>query len=48
MRGIYSNKTETRHKVFTAIAKMAYEDQPLSHIEDLPYEIIPDEIGIFL
>ena len=24
---------------------MAYEDRPLSHIEDLPYEIIPGEIG---
>jgi [FeFe] hydrogenase (group B1/B3) len=45
MRGIYSNKTEIRHKVFTAIAKMAFEDMPLSHIEDLPYEIIPGEIG---
>ena len=45
MRGIYSNKTEIRHKVFTAIAQMAFENQPLSHIEDLPYEIIPGEIG---
>ena len=45
MRGIYSNKTEIRHKVFTEIARMAYEDYPLSHIEDLPYEIIPGEIG---
>ncbi len=45
MRGIYSNKTEIRHKVFTEIARMAYEDFPLSHIEDLPYEIIPGEIG---
>lgn len=45
MRGIYSNKTAIRHKVFMEIAKMAYEDRPLSHIEDLPYEIIPGEIG---
>ena len=45
MRGIYSNKTEIRHKVFTEIARMAYEDYPLSHIEDLPFEIIPGEIG---
>lgn len=45
MRGIYSNKTAIRHKVFTEIARMAYEDRPLSYIEDLPYEIIPGEIG---
>ena len=45
MRGNYSNKTEIRHKVFTEIARMAYEDYPLSHIEDLPFEIIPGEIG---
>ncbi|MFQ9516461.1 MAG: 4Fe-4S dicluster domain-containing protein [Eubacterium sp.] len=45
MRGIYSNKTEIRHKVFTEIARMAYDGRDLSHIEDLPYEIIPGEIG---
>ena len=45
MRGIYSNKTEIRHKVFTEIARMAYDDSPLSRIEDLPYEIVPGEIG---
>lgn len=45
MRGIYSNKTEIRHKVFTAIARMAYDGSDLSHIEDIPYEIIPGEIG---
>lgn len=45
MRGIYSNKTEIRHKVFTEIARMAYDDCDLSRIEDLPYEIIPGEIG---
>lgn len=45
MRGIYSNKTEIRHKVFTEIARMAYDGSDLSRIEDLPYEIIPGEIG---
>ena len=43
MRGIYSNKTEIRHKVFTEIARMAYDDSPLSRIEDLPYEIVPEK-----
>lgn len=45
MRGIYSNKTEIRHKVFTEIARMAYDGSDLSRIEELPYEIIPGEIG---
>ena len=27
MRGLYSSKTEIRHKVFTEIARMAYEEQ---------------------
>ncbi|MCR5703639.1 MAG: 4Fe-4S dicluster domain-containing protein [Eubacterium sp.] len=45
MRGLYSSKAEIRHKVFTEIAKMAFEDAPLSKIEDLPYEIVPGEIG---
>lgn len=45
MRGIYSNKTEMRHKVFTEIARMAYDGSDLSRIEELPYEIVPGEIG---
>lgn len=45
MRGIYSNKTEIRHKVFTEIARMAFDECDLSRIEDLPYEIVPGEIG---
>lgn len=45
MRGIYSNKTEIRHKVFTEIARMAFDGSDLSRIEDLPYEIVPGEIG---
>ena len=47
MRGIYSNKTEIRHKVFTEIARMAYDDSPLSRIEDLPYKIIPGEVATY-
>ena len=47
MRGIYSNKTEIRHKVFTEIARMAYEDYPLSHIEDLPFET-GDEVAVLV
>lgn len=45
MRVLYSSKSEMRHKVFKEIARMAFEDAPLSRIEDLPYEIVPGEIG---
>ena len=45
MRGIYSNKTEIRHKVFTEIARMAFEGGDFNRIEDLPYKIVPGEIG---
>ena len=29
MRGLYSSKTEIRHKIFTEIARMAYEGNAL-------------------
>lgn len=45
MRGIYSNKTEIRHKVFTEVARMAFEGGDFNRIENLPYEIIPGEMG---
>ena len=47
MRGIYSNKTEMRHKVFVEIARMAYEGGDYKRIEDLPYKIVPGEIGTY-
>lgn len=37
MRGLYSSKTEIRHKIFTEIARMAYEEQsPEEVLEELP------------
>ena len=45
MRGIYSNKTIIRHKVFKEIARMAFEGGDFKRIENLPYEIVPGEIG---
>lgn len=45
MRGIYSNKTEIRHQVFTEVAKMAYEGGDFSRIDGLPYKLVPGEIG---
>ncbi len=45
MRGLYSSKTEIRHKIFTEIARMAYEEQsPEEVLEELPYKIIPGEV----
>ena len=48
MRGLYSSKTEIRHKIFTEIARMAYEEQsPEEVLEELPYKIIPGEIATY-
>ena len=33
MRGIYSSVTDIRRKVFTEVARMAYEGTDYSHIE---------------
>ena len=41
MRGLYSSKTEIRHKIFTEIARMAYEGQSPEMLEELPYKIVP-------
>ncbi len=45
MRGIYTPLTRLRRQVFTAIAKMAYEDDVdyVQRIEEIPYEIVPGE-----
>ncbi len=45
MRGIYSNKTEIRHQVFTEVARMAYEGGDYSRIEELPFKLVPGEVG---
>ena len=47
MRGLYSSKTEIRHKIFTEIARMAYEGQSPEMLEELPYKIIPGEIASY-
>ena len=43
MRGIPSLITDIRKKVFTEVARMAYEDGGFSRVEDLPYVIVPGE-----
>ena len=47
MRGLYSSKTEIRHKIFTEIARMAYEGQSPEILEELPYKIVPGEIATY-
>lgn len=47
MRGIYSNKTKVRHMVFTEVAKMAFEGADFSRLEELPYKLVPGEIGTY-
>ena len=43
MRGIPSLITDIRKKVFTEVAKMAYNGGDYTHAEDLPYVIIPGD-----
>ena len=47
MRGIYTPVTDIRRKVFTEVARMAYEVNEMSDYEylmrELPYHIIPGE-----
>ena len=45
MRGLYSSKTQIRHKIFTEIARMAYEGDDPAKLEELPYQIIPGEVS---
>lgn len=47
MRGLYSSKTEIRHKIFTEIARMAYENESPQMLEELPYKIIPGEVASY-
>ena len=43
MRGIPSLITDIRKKVFTEVARMAYEGGDYSKAEDLPYRIVPGD-----
>lgn len=43
----YTNINTIRRKVFTEVARFAYEDSPSSAILDLPYKIIPGEVASY-
>ena len=49
MRGIETRIQEIRHRIFREVARMAYHTEwPIEkRIEELPYKIIPGEIGSF-
>ena len=43
MRGIYTSVTDIRRKVFTEVARLAYEGGDYSRMEQIPYKIVPGE-----
>ncbi len=45
MRGIYTPVTKIRRKVFTEVARFAYEKKDFHEIDNIPYKIIPGEIA---
>ena len=47
LRGIYSSLTKIRRKVFVEVAKLAYEGNDYSRIENLPYKVIPGEVATY-
>ena len=49
MRGVETRIQEIRHKIFREVARMAYhtEWEVDKRIEELPYKIIPGEVGNF-
>ena len=56
MRGVYTNLTDIRRRVFAEVAKIVYEtaDNPSwtdadfdTHFEQLPYEIVPGEVATY-
>lgn len=47
MRGIHTTITDIRRKVFTEVARLAYEGGDYSRIEELPFKIIPGETASY-
>lgn len=47
MRDIYSVIIDIRRKVFTEVARLAYDGGDYARIENLPYEIIPGETASY-
>ena len=49
MRGVETRIQEIRHRIFREVARMAYHTEwPVDkRIEELPYKVIPGEVGNF-
>ena len=48
MRGIYSSVTDIRRKVFTEVARLAYEEGDYAEkIAELPYKIVPGSKAVY-
>ena len=47
MRGIYNSVTDIRRKVFTEVARLAYEGGDYSRIDTLPYKIVPGKVAVY-
>ena len=47
MRGVYTPVTKLRRQVFAQVAKLAYEHDDYTSIEELPYVIIPGEVPTY-
>ena len=45
MRGIFTPVTNIRRKVFTEVARFAFEEKPFEEIDKLPYKIVPGEVA---
>ncbi len=46
MRGVPSLITDTRKKVFTEVARLAYEGEDYTRIGELPYKIVPGDQAV--
>ncbi len=47
MRGLYTSKTEIRRKIFTEVARLAYEGGDYRRMEELPFKILPGEVATY-
>ena len=45
MRGIYTSVTDIRRKVFTEVARLAYEGGDLKRVDEIPYKMIQGEVA---
>lgn len=47
LRGIYTPVTKIRRQVFAEIARLAYNGDDLSKLEEIPFKIIPGEVPTY-